>query len=304
LPVPEVPVTTMRSRATLLSCLAVASSVATPARAAEPTMEACLASNEGAIKVRADHKYRQARDESLACAAASCPAEVRATCDKRVRDMTAAIPTLVFAAKDPRGADLTAVTVTMDGAPLAPRLDGTALAVDPGEHVFSFATPGLPAVERRLVVYEAQKERRESIVFAAVVAPAGSPSTAERSGFFTTRRILGVGAAGVGVVSVAAGAVLGVLASSAWSRVKNDCGPGGPGSCSATDPASVTSSRSTAITDGTASTALFITGGVLAAAGAVLLLTGGSHEKAPPTAVGLTPTMGPGQLGLVLSGRY
>src|SRR5882724_84046 len=112
------------------------------ARAADPTTADCIAANDGSISSRNDHNLRAARAQLLVCAASACPADVRTECTRRVAEVNAAMPTVVFAAKDQTGKDLAAVKVTMDGEPLADRLDGTALSVDPGEHSFVFDAEG------------------------------------------------------------------------------------------------------------------------------------------------------------------
>ena len=44
------------------------------------------------------------------------------------------------------GGDIFAVRVSMDGAALVSRLDGSALAVDPGQHTFAFAADGFAGI--------------------------------------------------------------------------------------------------------------------------------------------------------------
>ena len=73
------------------------------------------------------------------------------------------MPTIVFAAKDKQGRDVSVVRVTMDGAPLVAKLDGTAVAVDPGEHDFTFEANGEPPVTQHFVIREGEKSRRETI---------------------------------------------------------------------------------------------------------------------------------------------
>ncbi|MGO9836766.1 MAG: hypothetical protein ACLP1X_21430 [Polyangiaceae bacterium] len=147
---------------------------ATSARAADPTTSDCLTANEGSIKLRADHRLREARAQLLICAAASCPADIRNACTQRVGKVNDAIPTVVFEVKDANDNELTAVAVTIDGQPLVARLEGTAISLDPGEHVFGFEAAGQAKVEKRLVIHEGEKDRRERVVMggAAVAPPA------------------------------------------------------------------------------------------------------------------------------------
>jgi hypothetical protein len=52
----------------------------------------------------------------------------------------------------------------MDGKPLVGRLDGTAVAVDPGQHAFTFEVSGQPSVTKGFVLKEGEKLRRERVV--------------------------------------------------------------------------------------------------------------------------------------------
>ncbi len=164
--------------------------IARPALAEGPTMAECLAANESAIKLRSDHKLKQAREQTIVCAAPTCPVEVRDACQARFKILDAAVASLVFEVKDPAGNNLTAVAVTMDGQPFADHLDGTAVLVDPGDHVFAFTAPGQPTVEQHLVVREGDRNRRELVDLrakgaaspSAGASPATQPGAARSSG--------------------------------------------------------------------------------------------------------------------------
>jgi hypothetical protein len=121
-------------------------------RAANPTTADCLTASEASLESGNEHHLRGERNQLLVCAAASCPADIRKECVRRVDEVNAAIPTITFEAKDGSGADVSAVKVTMDSEVLAERLEGTALSIDPGEHTFTFETAGQPAVTRKLVI--------------------------------------------------------------------------------------------------------------------------------------------------------
>ena len=125
--------------------------------------------------MRNHHKLRDARAQLLICSAASCPGDVRDECIRRVGEVNVAMPTIVFEPKDAASSDLSAVKVTMDGAPLAERLEGTALSIDPGEHTFTFDTPGQPPIQKQFVIREGEKDRRERITFGAAVAAVAPP---------------------------------------------------------------------------------------------------------------------------------
>src|SRR5579863_741315 len=112
------------------------------AQAADPTTADCLSASEASLKLRGEHRLREARGQLLVCAAASCPEDVRNECVRRIDPVNAAIPTIIFEAKDAAGNDMTAVRVTMDGQPIADRLEGSAISIDPGTHTFRFEAAG------------------------------------------------------------------------------------------------------------------------------------------------------------------
>jgi hypothetical protein len=279
----------------VLSCATVATlcTLARPGLGADHRVADCVAANEGAIRLRATHELRQARDQSAICAAPTCPRLVREVCQTRVTELTAAIPTIVLEPKGPSGTDVRQVSVAMDGRPFAARLDGTALDADPGDHVFTLSAPGQPIVERHLLLYEGQKERHVDIAIGAPGMPTGGAT-------FGSRRIIAFTLAGAGVASVVAGSVLGAVASGDWSSAKAACGLGGPTSCSPINRAAVDSDHASAESFAAASTVMFIGGGLLVATGVALFLTGGGHREQTPTPIALTPSVGPGQAAVML----
>jgi hypothetical protein len=255
------------------------------ARAADPTTADCLAASDASLKAGNQHKLRAERAQLLVCAAPSCPADIRRDCVSRVDEVNLQIPTTIFGAKDPAGSDLSAVKVTMDGEVLAERLEGTALSIDPGEHTFSFETAGQAPVTRRLLIQQAQKDRREVIQFgapapatAASVLPAEPPS--EESRGLGSQRILAMVAGGIGVAGVGLGTGLGVLAASQKSTAQGAC-PGNP--CATQDGAN---KWSTAAATGNISTIAFVVGGLGLAGAAALWLT---VPRSSSTRVGFGP---------------
>jgi hypothetical protein len=307
-----------------LAILIVAGVVARPALAAPPTMSECLSANEKAINLRGDHKLKEARDLAFVCAAPSCPEVVRAACEARVRQLNEAIPRIVFEVKDASGNDLSAVAVTVDGQPFADHLDGTAIAVDPGEHTFSFAVPGEAKVFKHTVIYEGDRNRHELVLIgdaSAVARPpsasgppgaqaagAPAPSTgvqpAAGSKGLGTQKVVGLAVGGAGVAGLGIGTIFGALGMSAWSDVKTACQPGTPSRCPITAQPTASSKLSAAQTDATVSTVGLIAGGVLLATGAVVFLTARHHEVSTAPTVAVAPTVGPGQTGLFLSGAF
>ncbi|HEX7667264.1 MAG TPA: hypothetical protein VF407_22185 [Polyangiaceae bacterium] len=287
-------------------------SFAADARAADPTpsKQECVAANESAQTSRQNGKLREARQELLLCIAKSCPGPVREDCAQRLNDVDSALPTIVLIAKGSDGADLTAVSVKMDGAPLVDKLDGTAIAVDPGEHTFELAAAGHPSVTKKVVLHEGEKNRNETITFASatpngVVAPpppvptTSTPTPPESNPEGTStrgngQRTLGLIVGGVGVAGVATGVVFGLIASSTYNDAKNNHCP----TTTTCDPDGV-SGGSTAHTQATVSTVAVIAGGALVAGGVVLYLTAPKHGD-----VSVQTTAGAGSFGLRVGGSF
>jgi len=263
------------------------------ARAADPTTAECLSANEASLTARGQSKLRDARAKLITCTAASCPRDVREECARGVNEINAALPTVVFEAKDAAGADLIAVKVTMDGETLTDHLDGTAIAVDPGAHTFSFETSGHPKAEKKFVIREGEKGRRERIALGGGEAAAGttltSPAMAEPSPGLGGQRIGALVAGGAGVVAVGVGTFFGLRSKSKHDEAQKIC-PGDQ-QCPNIDGVN---RWNDAISAGNIATVAFVVGAVGIAGGAVLWFTGARESSAATTQVGL----GPGTLEL------
>jgi hypothetical protein len=283
---------TLRSASTipaLLAALALAQGVAH----ADPTTDECLGATEAALKAGREHRLRAQQAQLLVCAAQSCPADVRKDCAGQLDQVSGQIPTLIFAARDAAGGDLGAVRITMDGELLAERIEGVAIAVDPGDHAFTFETPGQPSITRTLLIVQGEKDRRETIVFeggmatptpapapptAPIVAPPPAASSVTGLG---AQRILALVAGGVGVVGLGLGTAFGVIALSKKNDAQSVC---------STDPCPTVDGSNKwgdAATAGNVSTVAFIVGGVALAGGAVLWLTAPRSTSASTPQVGL-----------------
>jgi len=165
------------------SLLTVSAAAGGIARAADPSTGECLAATESSLSLRHQHKLREARAKALVCSAPSCPTDIREECVRRVGEINAAIPTIVFDARDGDGGELVAVKVSMDGQLLTDHLDGSAVAIDPGPHTFTFEAARQPRAEKKLIIREGQKDRNEVVTLgtrkvAATPAPASAPAPA------------------------------------------------------------------------------------------------------------------------------
>ncbi len=193
----------------------------------------------------------------------------------------------------------------MDGEILVERLLGTSIAIDPGDHTFTFETPGQPPVRKQLLIRQNEKDRRERITLAATSA--SSPSTAAlpppRSSDTTsvssspslgTQKLLAIVSGGVGVVGVALGTIFGLDAKSKRDDARKIC----PDQC--TDQSGV-DAWSSAKSAGNLSTVAFAVGALGLAGGAVLWFTA-QPESPPGGALSARVGVGPGVISV--SGRW
>jgi hypothetical protein len=273
---------------------------ASPARAADPTKQECVEANDAAQDLRQSGKLRRAREKLAICASASCPGVVRDDCTQRLAELDSAMPHVVFAAKDGAGNDLMDVKITIDGARLADRLDGSSLKVDPGLHVFVFAWEGHPSVTKKLVLAEHDQGRREVVVFGSAETPrltSASPAAASSGDSGLPRKAIAFGVGGTGIAGLVVGSIFGAVASSKWSAAKSECGPG----CGPMAPAQ--GDKNTASSDAAISTVAFIVGGVLAAGGVVVYVTAPSGST-PGTGMQLAPSIGRDSGGLLVGGSF
>ena len=160
--------------------LVVVSSASRSARADDNKMQ-CVQSYEDAQKLRQEGKLRASRAELVKCTSESCPPSLRKDCGPWLREVDDALPSVVLGARSPDGRDLTDVRVFFDGAPLVGQIDGRAVAIDPGVHVFRFEASGLTPVEERVVVREGQKLRSVQITFASAQPAAPPPPSTTTS---------------------------------------------------------------------------------------------------------------------------
>ena len=288
---------------TSLSLLAL--TLAPHARAADPTKQECINANERSGPLRQSGKLRDARASLLRCSAASCPGVVRDDCVAGATRLEQAIPTIVFVAHDAAGNEISAVKVTIDGQPFAEKLDGAALESDPGEHVFAFTSGAGPAVEKRLILHEGEKNRREPIALGGGggtgggATPAGAqPGAATSDGGWSDQKKAALLVGGIGVVGLGAGTVFGLLAKSNWEQAKTDCGVSCPANSTAQSEADSAHSQATIgnIVFGVGAAAV-VTGVVL-----WLLAPNGSGATTTTASPRVTPMLGPHVAGLAAAG--
>jgi hypothetical protein len=208
--------------------------------------------------------------------------------------------------------------VLRDGAPVSQASWGVAIPVDVGPHAIEATAKGFKsfkvtkAVDRDGDSVEVTVPKLESET--AATTPETTPQTTPPPTTPTTggkekssQRTIGFVVGGVGVAGLAVGAVTGLMAMGKSSDAKKSCSQSGPcASKSAVDAADGAKSL------GLVSTIAFVGGAVGVAAGAVLVFTAqkeGSKTGAKPpnqkvATVRVTPSVGPGSGGFVLSGTF
>jgi hypothetical protein len=259
---------------------------------------ACLAATEKGQNLRADHKLVEARQQFLVCARPQCPSVVQQTCGGWLADLDRSLPTVVLTAKDGGGADLVDVTVTVDGQPLVAKLEGDAVPVDPGRHVFHFSRPDGSQLDMPMLVKEGKKNQEVAVVIPNVASAPGTGSTWKTVGW-----VLG----GIGVAGVVAGAVAGGVA----------IADNGSAHCNATGNDCLAGPLSSAKMAAAAADVGLIAGGVLLAGGVALVLLAPTHEAGHESghasgenhatrsiAVSLVPVVGRSSGGFALGGSF
>jgi hypothetical protein len=278
---------------------------ASAARAADPTKQECVEANDAAQDLRQSGKLRQARENLAVCASASCPGVVRDDCTQRLAELDSAMPHIVFAAKDAAGNDLVDVKVTIDGARLADRLDGSSLKVDPGLHVFAFTWEGHPAVTKKLVLDEHDQARREVVVFGGTetphvksASPGAAPATAGSGGSGIDRKTIAFAVGGAGVAGLIVGGIFGMVAKNTYDGATSRCAQSGSSPPSGCPGDALTAGNNTAHQQATVSTVGFVAGAALLTGGAILYFT------APKAGVAVAPTVGTNGGGLSVLGTW
>jgi hypothetical protein len=249
------------------------SAVALPAFADEPNV--CIDAYEQAqvsMKPRTndgESTLLRARTSLLTCMRSNCKDWMVADCSRWLSEVEARIPTVVFSARNTAGRDLANVQVqNVSGETLVPRLDGRAIELEPGKHVFVFVAEDGTRVEKPALVREGEKA--QSLVATFEASPEELAKARAQTGprdeapprAPSTLRYVGYGAAGLGVVGLGIGVVFGATAISKKSAASCDAS----GACD--DGAALDDARSAA----TAATVGFVAGGALLAGGIALVL--------------------------------
>jgi hypothetical protein len=209
--------------------------------------------------------------------------------------------------------------VTRDGVVLELAALGSALYVDPGFHEVAASAPGFEPFKAAVRIEEAQAK---SVVIRELVAikrpatpepPPEAPAVAaededdERPSTpadpARTRRWIGLGVGGGGVLLAGIGLVVGAAARSTYHDAKSLCGP----ELVCDDEAELARGRdliSRARTRATLSTVFVVTGAAAAVAGAVVWFTAPRRERRERRVTGVVPVVTDRDVGVAVVGRF
>lgn len=239
----------------------------------EARADDCLDASDEARSLLKERRLLDARSKLRVCAGSRCDEEVRTLCGERLAEVSERLPTVIFDAKDATGTDVPRVKLKVDGVDWSDGPVGAEITLDPGVHVFVFDVPDASppiVVERRLVLVEREKGRREHVVLGPSLKPISVPPPVTPAPAVVTSplRTAGWFTLGGAAVSLGIGAAFGVLA-----ITKND-----DARCDAANVCDDPRSRHDARVAATISTVGIVSGVVLAGAGVGLVLLGGRRS--------------------------
>lgn len=177
----------------------------------------------------------------------------------------------------PKGSVVASLQIKRDDFVVDRAQWGTYIPTDPGSHRISAEAPGHKPWSMRIDI--AQSTKRDLEVPPLEVAPEAALEDRGKK-----QRTLGLAVGGVGVLGLAAGGVLGLMAMNLRSSAR-DLG------CTDVDCATPAAKdkNDSALGAANLATVLFIAGGVVTAAGAVIVLTAPKAASANANAAAVTP---------------
>lgn len=203
----------------------------------------------------------------------------------------------------PGAAAIAGVEVKRDGSAVGRPLWGSGVPVDPGEHTIAATAPGRRAWQIQVSVGPKGDAKTVTIEgLDPLPPPPRAPKPARSVALpppagLRALQIGGIAAGGAGLVGLGVGTVFVLRALSKNSDSKDDCEGNVCGSTGTED-------RRAALAAGDVATVGFIAGGVLAATGLTLFLVGRPAAGQPERALRVTPILVGGAGGLVVEGRY
>ncbi|HWP09571.1 MAG TPA: hypothetical protein VNN72_27710 [Polyangiaceae bacterium] len=204
------------------------------------------------------------------------------------------------------------LAVKRDGSLVGSGAWGTAVPLDPGEHQLEATAPGKKPWTAKVTI-GAERDTQtvtvpvldvdeQAVAGAAPLGGSPADTPAEQTGASKgpPLRTIGLIVGGVGIVGLGVGGVFALQANSANKESKED------GHCDAQNQCDTVGGekRDDAKSAASVATVMFITGGVLTAAGVTLFLVGSPKRKSSGALVQATPVLGRNDAGLVVRGSF
>lgn len=189
----------------------------------------CTQAYEKAQEAKAAGHLGAALVHLHSCIDSACPKFIREDCARWLDQTEAALPTVVFAVSRD-GRDLVRAEVRCDGEVITQDLDGKAIAVDPGIHIFSVRTAGLPPVERQLLIREGERNRVVDVEFHSPPPAAGEAPVVDAKARLAPRgghgrEYLTYGLAAAGILGITSFTVFAVIGNSQRDDLEHTCSP-------------------------------------------------------------------------------
>jgi hypothetical protein len=186
----------------------------------------CLDPYAAAQRARQRGDLVEARRELQRCARKECPEIVRADCVQWLDEVEQALPTVVFRVRSADGADVTEASLWLDGVLVQERIDGRALALDPGQHRVRVVS-GDRELERVVVAAQGEKNRMIVLELPSPAAQRPLPTAAladqaERDGPPPTAAWV---LAGVSVIGLASFGYFALTGTRDLERLRDRCAP-------------------------------------------------------------------------------
>jgi hypothetical protein len=234
-------------RSPLVTSMLALALVLTPKLALADDKADCFDAAEKAQRLKNEKKITSARPVLLICSRDICPQQVRVDCVKWLGEVDNSTSTVVVRARDADGHDLIDVRVLVDGVLLLPKLQGTSVAVDPGQHKFRYELPSGKVVEEDVLIAEGEKDRVIRIDLKdAGVGAVTPPGGGGGGGSVVEEKPKGGGPGavpwvigGVGLASLIGFAIVEIPIQSQFSDLQNGCGK--TGTCTQAQKDSLTS---------------------------------------------------------------
>lgn len=198
------------------------------------------------------------------------------------------------------------LVIMRDGAKIPAGEWGVAIPVDPGEHLVTAMAMGRTSWEARTPIRDASSTVAvpvleplppEMMPPAPAASVPGADTVTRPTSWWTPMRTAGVVVAGVGVVGLVTGGVLGLVAKGNYDQAHALCTNGARG-C----PASAVSDSDSAYGMATGATVVFVVGAAAALGGAALVLFSPSPTASTPSQTSAALHFGPG--AIELDGRW